>query len=1310
MANFETVRNDAQFKALPMDQKLAVRDQYVKDYLTPNYQSQGLKPEDITLKVREWTAANRFDGELNAPAVTGVVDSSQAQQLTQDAQEADAAFKPTSLDEPTLDPDPAQITPAPSPQVVGTGHIQKSQGKGWGGALLDIIKGVPAGVFAAVKSTNDLLEQAIPIQRAGAAIKGAITGQGMDAVLADNATADTETQAALDPNTPIGQAVKSMTEFTAGFIGPGRLLKGIPAEGAAAKFLLNSGRSAISDFVAFSGREQNVADMIAEVFGHDNHVADAIDEYLGHRTSAASLITGQPDVYEDTLLSRLKNTLANNVLAMPVGIGAEAIASKLAGQAAKVIESYKNLRKVQEGSPAYFEELKRLADAIDNGEAVDLLSKPPATAEHLTSDHIKQFANNFADRFANKIPPSSDVPLNLSNISQASDVQSGYQALFDTLSERFQDLKRNSPETHDAYLGRVADYLKHNVDNADDLLLQAQVAGEDVDKALIKMLANREFGQALMEQQVIPLSKKFLAGTLDAKGQDLYKQSLEWLSQSAKADVNLGTSAGRILEARKVKPGTVPVFDLITQAGADPKQVAFAIANLDSPDAASHFLNTLAAAAAKGTKITNHFVAKLFYSSSLSGPMTHKFNFEGNLVQSQLRAAYKTVGGAATLQAPIVAEGVAQMLMFWRYMPTALKAAAKSWSINDVAARAGLSQVERQSTKQVLGLVSNPQDSPGWAMIKSIAGLGADAADTVLDIPGRLLISADGLFTHANIAAITYGRALNQGFKRYGTAWHQHIPDVINEAEEAVKHAFDEDLRAIESGFNTDGAITAEAAKSTFATPFTSPIVKMFHPEQNTQGFILDGAQFLAEACSKIPVLGPVLFPFMRVLGNMTTEAYNTIIPILPLLTANGRSQFTAGGVSRASIIGQQIMGLGFLFTGVQMAQGGNITGSPPVDPALRKQKEDLGVKFNSIKFTDPDGTIHWRSFEQLGPVGTYLNFAADLQQSWTYMSQGDIEDAITQAANSIGNQMASRKFTQGLSDVTDLLVAGNDNYSAMDRVNLFLNKKGAALIPFGSLAKTLENDPHLRDAKSFTDSVKQRFASKELEPSRDIFGEPRDNPYAIGEKDRPWYETAAEALGPYVERIYKPNPVDTELKRLASTSGFLLAPFADTKEIEGVNVDLKGFRDSTGQSAADYRRQMMGMSHGKVGTLKDVLAFLISDKPYQLASDDTIISTKLGTQHYKGTKTQIIREVYKAFQDIAEAQLFAIADTFKTADGTSLQDVMVNTSIQKGIRNLPVEAQKAELEKSHIKNLDIPTSGAAVQGPLDALQSLLNP
>lgn len=461
---------------------------------------------------------------------------------------------------------------------------------------------------------------------------------------------------------------------------------------------------------------------------------------------------------------------------------------------------------------------------------------------------------------------------------------------------------------------------------------------------------------------------------------------------------------------------------------------------------------------------------------------------------------------------------------------------------------------------------------------------GVKRLDDVITLPSRLLMSMDEYFKQAQYRGRIFADASMEA-KRLnltGEAREEHIKNYIRES-------FTED------GAATRGDARLQAQRATFTQPLEPGLGAM-----------------LQNMAIKAPLIRFII-PFVRTPINLLSETIQHT-PMVGFLSKRLKADLEAGGVRAAQARGKQIIGTGLVLSAAWLAASGNITGSGPKDPRIRK----VWLKNNqpyAFRILEEDGTVTWISYARLEPLSNVFSITADMME----ISEDQYNEAekipIMQAlAAAVMENTVNKTFTQGISDAMD---AFNGEPHAQKRA---IQNMIASFVP--NVLNQTNGDVALRETRTLTDAIMARTGLyNQVDPKRNILGEPII-------RQLPKYDP----LGLSDDDNREIDPVLEEITRMA----IMNQSVADNpqRRLPGPDrLDLSQIPYSNTQSLYDRWLELTG--EVKIGgkDLRQKLSELIESDAYKSApAGDIGITSK--------TKGAMIRKVVSAYRKKAQSEL----------------------------------------------------------------------
>lgn len=368
------------------------------------------------------------------------------------------------------------------------------------------------------------------------------------------------------------------------------------------------------------------------------------------------------------------------------------------------------------------------------------------------------------------------------------------------------------------------------------------------------------------------------------------------------------------------------------------------------------------------------------------------------------------------------------------------------------------------------------KDAPFLAAIRSGEGVIPDIKvgpaviplGTAIRLPFRLNAVQDSFFRTLNYsmekAAEAYRMASNEGLsgdaltRRTTELWNKPTTDMMQRASEG----------------STALTLMGQAGE------FTQKLQRLVNHSFN------------------LPGLGPTRLlkfvnPFVRI-ASVTLDA--TLMERTPLgfMKSQIRDDLLGrnGAAAQDLATGRMVFGSAVLLTMGSLAAQGYVTGSEPSDPSEAAMWRLAGNQAYSIRIGD-----FWYSVNRLGPLGMLTGMSADLWHVADKADQGDFGSAASSMWHAVSANVLEQSWMTGFSDM--LRATTDSGRYGEAYVRNFLSSFVPYSVGMGQLARAL--DPDTRRAKTVVDAViaKTPFASQDLMPRRDIWGEPIPSRDALG-------------------------------------------------------------------------------------------------------------------------------------------------------------------------------------------------------------------
>ena len=338
-------------------------------------------------------------------------------------------------------------------------------------------------------------------------------------------------------------------------------------------------------------------------------------------------------------------------------------------------------------------------------------------------------------------------------------------------------------------------------------------------------------------------------------------------------------------------------------------------------------------------------------------------------------------------------------------------------------------------------------DSPKYRAIKGLKG-------RIIRIPGRALLAGDEFFKSTNYSGALHQAAMAESEKT-------GVP-------------FDQVLQSYATNKEVQDRAVAHATRMTFQTPLG------------------EMGRDMMRAREKVPVLGWLLFPFVRTPTNIVKEwaKFTPIGMVMPSVM----KEITASGERGAVARGQMVFGSMVMAAVAYGVLNGLITGAGPDDPRRRA----LWDRTNRLPYAFKNPfTGEWQRYNRFEPMSMLMGVAADATEIAMVTSSNDktvydkLETAGKMILGSFMTNVGDKTFLRGASDFIQM---ANDPERYFEQWSSGL--VATALPNLGAqVARNKNVDPYAREARGIVDSLKARIPGEKFHgslPRRlDVAGEP---------------------------------------------------------------------------------------------------------------------------------------------------------------------------------------------------------------------------
>ena len=348
-----------------------------------------------------------------------------------------------------------------------------------------------------------------------------------------------------------------------------------------------------------------------------------------------------------------------------------------------------------------------------------------------------------------------------------------------------------------------------------------------------------------------------------------------------------------------------------------------------------------------------------------------------------------------------------------------------------------------------------------------------------------------------------------------------------------------------------------------------------------------------------------VVMPFVRTPVNIMSYTFERT-PLAPLSGAF-REEIAAGGARRDLALGKLISGSMLMAVSADLVLSGSVTGAGPTNPKMRNIMRATGWQPYSLKIGDK-----YYAYNRLDPVGALLGLSADVSEIIGQTDEAEASQLATAAALSVAQNMASKTYMSGVTDFFDAFFGASTDPEAKNyKLDRYLQRMASSVVP--SFVANIERNlsPEMSATYGYIDRIKSRLPgySDDLPPRRNIFGEPIVLEGGIG----------PDIMSPIYASTAKDDPVADEMVRQQVSVGM------PRRQIQGIELDAKQY-DRYVLLYSGIEAQM---------SLKEQLRSMFDTRSYKNATDGP-----------EGGKALMVKSVFTAYRDMAQAQMLAEDET----------------------------------------------------------------
>lgn len=1047
----------------------------------------------------------------------------------------------------------------------------------------DVINSVNAGIGTAFHETAkagvhlglELVEQGenFTNQAFKPEFRSNITGELRDAY--DQWDKETRANDGSDykSKTVVGGFAGGVSQFVTGFIGAGKVLRGVGALKNTSNFAKAYVAGAAADAVAFDPTQDRLSNLFNDFAESHPHLRNPITDYLA------------ADENDSEAEGRLKNALEGGVAGAAIdGLfftikslrkvfkvrekeGIEA-ANKKWAELAEEVEYQNNPNKkprgFSEGEIGKGEQPPVPDKPVDDGRPVELIKEDdsvtyggPKDDPYNKTGPLVDAENRAVRSIEKPLLPKAEIDFIIEQVKNNPDWLTQGEVRIDG---NYNFSRLDTDDGTKLALEEISKQVTPILDaghryhkSFDAIKSSAEFLGQDPGKLLVDLQAAYKSTKEI--ESVLVAGRAMVTG-LAQKAANLARQVesnpgvMEELNKVLQQTANVDKLVRGIRSstARATASGNIRVAANLTPAELKALQGA-------SPE---QFLKIVREPSLWTKALNMH--NEYWINSILSGPRTHIKNIVSNAINTVALPAERIIGGILLRNKEQIRAGAATYMGLRSAVLDSIVLASKASGLTDavknISTPSKLLDVARETGDSILDPKNVKLDVSTRAITGDAVGASGRIKTTIdlfgefIRAPGRFLTAEDEFFKQLNYRAKVFSDASQEGIDKglKGDRLAAYIESRTNNAFNGLGNA-------------TDEAALAYARRSTFTSA----------PEPGS--FI----HSLEAAAGKHPAIR-LLMPFIRTPTNILKEAALRT-PGLSLLSKRYREALAGalGKEAQAQAVGQMATGAMLWTAALTFALEGNITGRGPADPREKQILLETGWRPYSFKL----GNSYY-SFEGFDPVSMFFGIAGDFADAHAHMEKGVNSEVISSMLVAMANNVTSKTYLQGLTQVMEALTQPER------KLHSFLKNRVGSYVPSGlkQVAGLIPGaeDPYLRETRSVLDSVMNRTPgfSQLLPPRRNIFGDAVTATKALG----------PDSISPFYYSQQKEDVVSQELAR------FSHAFSAPSPKIG--NIDLTQFKNAKGQDFYDrWQEQLINLKRGRY-TLRERLEHLVQSEAYK--------------------------------------------------------------------------------------------------------------
>lgn len=1053
-------------------------------------------------------------GESAADRYAQAIEEGEADALTDEAleefgDEQDPAAQQEAKASPRFQAKPT-ATPRTRMDVVQSGGQAVGSGARFAAQVAnvasDVVRGAvesPGAIASGIQgAANELLDT---IDSAGAwlAVNGArFAGDEAQAAFIEKSRAEgaealgSLIDAPLPSTTVTGNIIQGISQFVTGFYAGGKVLKAAGAISQGGSITAAFAKGAFADAFAFDPAQERLSNLIQSNPALENPVT----EFLASKPG------------DSEAMGRFKNALEG------MGIGGAIQGAFVMGL--KGLRAYKAMNPPAPTPTQIQAQVTQGLAPIGNPSAPALTVRKTPTGGVSPQD-LTGYVNIGAKG-------DQSVFINMARIDTPDDVKDILQKSANLFKEEVGEAQRGVQSFEET--AKLADDLGMSVD---ELLSRPRGPNNartpfTAEEALAARKLYTASGEKLME--LAQKASDPLAGPTDLFN---FRKAMAVHHAIQSEVIGARTETARALASWRIGADGAEsqlraITNAIDAAGPDSVNLAKQLVALQANGATPAAINKFVRASSTGT--IGQGIRSVYTNGLLSNVTTHIVNSGANFGTLGLSVVERRIGASIAsnvTQSGAIVSGEAKS-MLWGMFAAQREAFANAWHT-----------LKTGETTDMLGKVEAARPSPIRSTSNNAFGTAVNATGVFLELPGRLMLTADQWFKTVNYRAQLHSLAKRtvetEGLS--GAAAKKRYADIVNNPPESIK--IESADHALNQTFNNKMG------------DFGNTIMAL-----REKGGALNQTWLIAT--------------FIRTPVNIARYSFERT-PLAPLVK-QWRDDFAAGGARRDMAMAKVATGTMIMGIGQNLVDTHMITGSAPGNPAEAQNWQRMGIQPYSIKIGDT-----YYSYSRLDPFGMVLGFAADVQQTlrrgevspkdvdeWQEVIAGAVA-AVSETALDKTFMSSYAQFFQAMSDPERYLVP-------------MLNSKVSGFVPYSAAlasANRIMEGGVVHDVRDPIDAIYAKIPglASRIIPKRNLWGDVvRDE------------NVVFNTLSPARAREESGSVIDMELNRLRTFP----EQIGWKSSINGVAIDF----DNNPVALDEYRRLAgNGWKHPAWGLgLKDFL------------------------------------------------------------------------------------------------------------------------